>query len=481
MLLKSNLEPAASIKMMLNIGALMDLPTGFPLKGIHGETLILGGLGSLTGMTGIGNSFKSTIMHYMMLSAADRMASTAETSMSTYDTEINIHEHHLLALTSRFPSFKDINILADGTWTITDKTVYYGDEWFEKLKEYLKFKEDNSKKLMYETPFMDRTGKFLQTMIIPTFSEVDSFSAFETSDVAKIQDENELGSSGGNTIHMRQGLAKLRFLMEMPALGGATNHYTLLSAHLGEAINMATGPYALPPPKKLQHMRQGEKIKGVTDQFFFLTNNFWKTQSVSPLITKDKTPMYPRDTADNEVGDTDLNVVTVKLLRGKSGPSGTTLELVVSQKEGLLPTLTEFHFIKTESYYGLSGGDKNYVLDIYPEVKLSRSVVRGKIDNDLKLQRAINITAELLQITQCYREYKYIGLSPKEIFDKITEAGYDWDFILSQTRGWWTVNNDKHPLFFLSSIDILKMANGLYHPYWLEDDKKTIKKQYQKT
>lgn len=472
---------APSVKVLINVGATLDIPTGFYLKGKYGEHVLLGGLGYLTGMTGIGNSFKSTIMHYMMLSAADRLMSTAETHMDTYDTEINIHEHRLLALTKRFLSFMNKNIFMENIWTITDKTIYYGDQWFEKMKEYLKAKIAGASKLMYETPFLERDGKTRMKVLIPTFGEVDSFSSFETSDVAKIQDENELGASGGNTIHMRQGLAKLRFMMEMPTLGGTSSHFTLLTAHLGKDIAMASGPYAPPPTKKLQHMRQGDKIKGVTDQFFFLTNNFWMTQSVSPLIKQDtKTPEYPSDSGDNMSGDMDLNLVTLKNLRGKAGPSGFNLEIVVSQTEGVLPSLTEFHFIKSSDRFGISGTLQHYNLDIYPDVKLSRTTIRGKIDNDLKLQRALNITSELCQMHQYYRSLKDVLIAPKELYDGVKAQGYDWDFILESTRGWWTVNNESHPLHFLSTLDLCHMAKGTYHPYWLEDDKKTIKKEFRK-
>ncbi|MCK9517319.1 MAG: hypothetical protein M0Q87_14950, partial [Ottowia sp.] len=70
-------------------------------------------------------------------------------------------------------------------------------------------------------------------------------------------------------------------------------------------------------------------------------------------------------------------------------------------------------------------------------------------------------------------------MSAKDLYDKIKAKGYDWDFILENTRGWWTFNNDKLPLYFLSTYDLVRMANGEYHPYWLEDDNKTIKKQFQ--
>jgi hypothetical protein len=469
-MIKQGFQPAPSVKIMLNIGALLDIPTGFYVKGRHGESILLGGLGALTGVTGRGNMFKSTIMHYMMLSAADKLMSTADTSMSTYDTEINIHEERLQHLTGQFESFKDKNIIKDGDWVITDRTVYHGNAWYEKLKDYLKNqKKQGDKEIVYETPFLDRDGETLMTTIIPTFSEVDSFSRFETEDVAKMQEENELGESGGNIIHMRQGLVKTRFLMEIPALSGSHCHFFLLTAHLGQDTSIASGPYATPPPKKLQHMKMGEKIKGVTDQFFFLTNNFWAAMSATPMVNQGtKGPEYPKSSDNNSPGDVDLNLVSLKQLRSKSGPSGNTIELVVSQTEGVLPGLTEFNYIKDSDRFGLSGSLQNYNLDLYPECKLSRTTVRGKLDKDAKLRRAMNITAELCQMHEYFKHLSHMLCTPAELYKDLKILGYDWDVILENTRGWWTVKNDTHPLKFLSTMDMLLMRKEQYKPYWLK-------------
>ena len=80
------------IKVMINIGACLDIITGRYIIGSHGEHILNGGLANLTGIAGRGNSFKSTIMHYMMLSAQGRMYSSF---CGTYDTEMNIQEWHL--------------------------------------------------------------------------------------------------------------------------------------------------------------------------------------------------------------------------------------------------------------------------------------------------------------------------------------------------------------------------------------------------
>jgi hypothetical protein len=465
---KPMFEPIPNVKILINIGALMDIPTGSYLKGKYGESILNGGLGLITGIAGRGNMFKSTIMHYMMLSAADKMNRNYPVSMSTYDTEINIHESHLSEFVKPFKSFDPYNIFANQQWIVTDKTIYYGDEWFEILKNFLKEKIKNKDKLLVETPFLSRDGKTLLKMIPPTFSEIDSFSEFETSDVAKIQNENLLGEAGGNTVHMRQGLAKTRLLMELPNIAGSSNHFVLTTVQVGQAINMQSGPISLPPPKKLQHMRSGEKFNGVTDKFFFLTSNFWQAISANPLINQTtKTVEYPKNQDDNVQGDCDLNIVTLKQLRGKSGPSGSLIEIIVSQREGVLASLTEFHYIKSQDRYGISGTLQHYYLDLMPEVKLSRTTVRSKIDSNPALQRAINITAEMCQMKQYWRDLpEGILCTPAELYNDLKALGYDWNVLLA-TRGWWTVDNDKTDIPFLSTMDLLLMRKGEYKPYWM--------------
>lgn len=471
--LKPAFQAAPPVKIMINLGALFDIPTGAFLEGRFGEHILNGGLGFLTGVVGIGNNFKSTIMHYQMLTAMSRMAGS---TANTYDTEVNIHEWHLASMIGRIEGLCGEDVLANGRWVITDKTVYSGNEWYEILKAWLENKTKNSAKISVATPFWDRgrTGPLM--MPLPTFSEIDSFTEFETDDVIDMQDKNELGESGGNTIHMRQGLAKLRLLMEAPRLNGSAYNYLLMAAHIGKESTMQQGGGGQQIPiTKLKHLKNGDKIKGTTDKFTFITNNCWHAYDAKPFINDGtKGPEYPRDSTDNLKLDTDLNIVQVRQLRSKSGPSGMAVQLIVSQTEGVLPSLTEFHHIKEQGRYGLEGNLQNYSLALLPDVKLSRTTVRGKIDNDEKLRRALNITSEMCQMSYLWHHLDDVMCTPKELYDDLIAAGYDWDVLLN-TRGWWTYDNDQHPIPFLSTMDLLRMRKGLYHPYWLAEDKKTLK------
>ena len=473
---KSNHELSAAVKLLINIGACLDIPTGTYILGLHGESILHGGLGFLTGMTGKGNTFKSTICDYMTLSAADRIHSAVNTTaIHTYDTEVNIHESRKQAFSLKFDSYKQGNIFSDGLWEITDESIILGDVWWENEKKYLSDKKALGAKIRVSTPFKDRNGQAM-TVILPTFGQLDSLSKFTTSDVAKMVDDNELGASGGNTVHMRQGLAKMRLLQELPRVCAGYSHFTTVTAHIGKDIPMATGKYAPPPEKKLNHLTPGEKIKGVTDQFYYLTSAFWYAVKSAPLVTKDRTPQFPRNSEETtQVGDTDLNEVVLKSLRCKNGPSGNTVTLLVSQVEGVLASLSEFYLLNTTKEssthpgFGLNGSTQNYMLDIYPAVKLSRTTVRNKIDTDDKLRRALNITAELCQMYEYYRTLRSTLPAPKQLYDTLKDLGYDWDFILSSTRGWWTVNDEHHPLKFLSTMDLVKMASGEYIPFWMKE------------
>ena len=470
--LQAGFEPAPMVKILLNIGALLDIPTGTYVTGRYGESILNGGLAALTGIVGIGNNFKSTVMHFMLVTVMSRMkGSTA----NTYDTEVNIHEWHLKEMIRRVfteigSDISEGDVLDLMQWIITDKTVYTGTEWYTILKKFLENKRKVADKILVTTPFWnrDRSGP----MMIPqvTLTEIDSFTEFETDDVMEMQDKADLGDSKGNTIHMRQGLAKLRMLMEAPRLHAGAYNYLMMTAHIGKESTMqSAGGGREIPIGKLKHLKNGDKIKGTTDKFTFITHNCWHCYNASPLINDGtKGPEYPRDDDPNVKLDTDLNTVMVRNLRSKSGISGMAVALIVSQTEGVLPSLTEFHHIKDQDRYGLEGSNVSYALSLLPEVKLSRTTVRGKIDTNPVLRRALNITSEMCQISYLWHTLEEeLVCTPKQLYEDLKALGYDWSVLLA-TRGWWTYDNDKHPVPFLSTMDLMRMRAGWYHPYWMD-------------
>lgn len=475
-------------KAMINIGAGLDIPTGTFLEGAYGEYVLNGGVANVTGIAGQGNSFKSTLMDFMIAMCMFRIhpLSTA----SEYDTEMNKHEWRLRVLQRFIMLYLGMadeapDLFDQGRMVITDKTMHTGDEWYEILREYLINKRKNAKSIMANTPFLDRDGKSFMQMLIPTFTGVDSFSQFITQNAMKLQEENNIGESGTNMLNMQQGRAKAQFLMEIPGLAQAAYNYVFLSVHIGEEFNL--DPHN-PKQKKLQYLKQGQKIKGAPEGFMFLTNNCWMASSATILKAEDGNgPLYPRDSDDKLKSDTDLNAITLALLRGKSGMSGLPQQIVISQSEGVLPAMTEFHHLRqvkekgSDKRYGFNGNLQNYEMDLLPGVRLSRTAARGKIDENLQLRRALNISMELCQMQQLWHGGdQSIQATPAELYTVLKDKGYDWNDLLN-TRGWWCLDNDdpKHAQPFLSSMDLLRMAKGLYHPYWMDENKK-VKEAYRK-
>jgi hypothetical protein len=458
-------------KFLYNVGALLDIPTGTYVKGIHGESILNGGYANLCGIAGKGNSFKSMISHYMNLTVAEHIAAAGyHPYVSTYDTEVNIVRDRLQSFLESFPLLKNMDALNTSVWSVTDKSKHYGDEWYSLLKTFLNGdKLKNKKDYMVVTPMVNNKGVLVKTLF-PTFGSIDSMTEFETADVIETQRKNELGESGGNMIFARSGLAKTRLMGELPVLCAQTAHFMTVTAQVGPETTIGQPTHGAPPPKRLQHMRPGEKIKGITDKFFFLTGYFLYVMKSDLLNDKDtKGPIYPKLRAEDGEPSEDLNVVTVKQLRSKFGPSGYTIDFVISQSDGVLPTLTEFYYLKNQDKFGMGGNNINFHMQLLPEVNLMRTTLREKIDTTPALQRAIKITADLLQIKHYHTKLDVYIPTPLELYEKL-KTKYDWKVLLD-TRDWWTFNNDEVKPNFLSTMDLVNMYNDTYVPFWLEKTK----------
>ena len=478
-MIKFSLAKRTQPKISVNIGALFDVPTGSFITGARGETIMNAGLSNLTSIVGAGNSFKSTILHYMMLSAANKIKYTSETAMTTYDTEVNISLDRLTNLATKFENFgEDVIMGEDPVWTITDKSLATADEWVNELNKYADAKMKDKKSMLTYTGFKDPYNKKPLEVVIPTFVEIDSLSEFEASSTVDLMDK-DLDDSKTNTAFMKQGLFKTKFLSTLPRLSNSANMYILTTAHIGEKIDMSSGPAMYnQPTKKLQYLKQGDAIKGVSNKFFFLINNGWYAHTARVLKNQTtRLPEYPKSKTDNS--ETELNAVRLTALRSKSGASGFTIELVISQNEGVLPSLTEFHYIKSNGRYGIDGSMTNYHLDLLPDMNLSRTTIRRKIDENANLRRALNISSEMLQLGTFHPQYISNGLlcTPKELYDDLKAMGYDWDILLN-TRGFWIPDQyTKDVIPFLSTIDLLKMRKGEYVPYWYDKSKLKLEKK----
>lgn len=469
-------------KVLINVGCLFDIPTATFITGPKGETIINGGLQMLNGVVGPPNSYKSAISDYFALAALDTMLfTTRETMFSIYDSEINTDFLRIVMLSSRLPNInEDILDEEDGNIMLTDASMHSGDEYYTEFKSFTK-ELQKRKKVKYESriDFED---------YVPTFNLLDSLSKIDSSANELRVEKNTKDDGSLNTLDMNKGKFRAQIVADLPRRCSRANNYFITTAHVGESIDMDTGPMAKfnKPVKKLQYLGDKDKLKGVPPDFSTLMSIVWFLKKAKPLMHREtKTAFYPKRGEADTVNQ-DLNIVTMLPLRNKHGLSGFTIDIIVSQKEGVLPHLTQFHFIKEYDYFGLNGSKVSYELDLLPDVKFQRTTVRSKIDEDEnfyvnivedgttrqigtvgKLKRALELTSDLAQIKIFHPVWENMGFmcTPAELYKDIKDLGYDWDELLS-TRGKETIDNLTNPIKYLSIIDLLKMRKGEYTPYW---------------
>ncbi|MDQ6990806.1 MAG: hypothetical protein Q9M11_03640 [Mariprofundaceae bacterium] len=465
-----NFESKTKPTVYNNVDSYFDIPTANLVIGAKKETILNGGLGKIFAIVGSGNNYKSTILHDMMLSAADKVMATTDTAMATYDTEVNVSTDRLDQLASKYEYIPKNPITDAGIWSVTDKSIMSANAWVLSINAYIKNKIGSAKSMVTYTALTDPYTKEPLRICAPTFVEIDSLSELEGEGSTTML-EGDLEDSGTNTFAMRQGMFKHKFLSQLPRLSGSSNTVFLMTAHIGKKIDMATGPAKYQQPsKQLQYLKAGDVLKGVTNKFNYLVNGgALFAHTASKLLNQGtKLPEYPMDSSADDPNE--LNIVRLTQLRGKNGTSGYTLDVLVSQYTGVLFDLTKFHYIKSKGRYGLVGSAHNYELVMYPGTKLSRSTVRAKIDNDAKLAKAIQFTSDLLQLHTFHRHLDDVGLlcTPEELYEDIKKLGYDWNVLLD-TRSWLTVDQYSDKVKpFLSIVDLLKMRKELYKPYWLK-------------
>jgi len=473
MMLRPSFEEAPEIKPLVNVGAGLDVPYGYYLRGVHGENVLNGGASFGVGVVGKENMFKSTFMEYLFLTVCARLGVL---SMDIYDTELNVHRPGIRRLYSAIREFRGEDLFETKRLRVTDGTRYFGNKWYEVLKEYLKDKikyfKNGTKGAYVELPFLDGTTGKPYRIPVPSASAMDSFSEFKTEDIVGIQEANEIGDSKRQTIHMRQGLAKVALITEIPFYLNSACHWLFMTAQLGK--EMMQDPYASPTANvRLQHLRNNDKIMGATRKFNYLTTDCYHMIHAS-VFRNDRTKgaQYPRVPGEEVPMDPDLNIVQIQNLRGKAGMSGYVQEIVVSQKDGILPSLSEFNYLK-KNKFGFEGNDQNYALECLPDCSLSRTTIRSKIDTDARLRRALTLSCELLQhdMLDNLRLTAEV-VTPAQLMHDLVKLGYNWEQLMD-TRSWWAPIGVHDETAFLSTLDMLKMRTGEYIPYWLPDSEKS--------
>lgn len=464
----------------LNVGCIWDIMTGRYVEGIRGEYILTGGLAPFTGVGGPPNHFKTGVLHYMGLTAVDRYRKPVPhlpeneedyvgAKLGVYDTENTFQLDRLQDLSRQMPWLKNQTIEELeklGVISLYDRTGYHGEDWYSDLREIMAEKAKNKKNYV-TTPFKDRDGK-PRKMPSPDVVGIDSLTEFTIENLENLFDSKEIGHKDLNMEAMAEMKAKSHMVRQLPSKTASSATYVIASAHVGEKHQL--DPYAI-TPKKLLFLKGNAQFKRVPQQFNFLPNDVYYNYTMSVLKNPsgDKGPKFPSKNGGDYKDSPELQEVKLFNTRGKAGPTGISYSLAFSQNEGLLPGISEYLFVEKFNKYGFGGNAQNYFLELYPEVSLSRTTFRDKLDSDPKLRRAMHITYEL-----CYMHQNGFVVdpdwlcSPKELYEDLKKAGYDWDELLLSREYWLPLEWEDGAPGFLSTADLLRMRKGLYTPYWMK-------------
>lgn len=460
----SKFKQSKPFRPQFNVGCLQDIATGRYEKGMRGENILSGGVAAIEGVTGPGNSMKSTFSHYRMLMV---MLRYSHAMGYIYDTESSATLRRIQDLANCIDSSGKLAASLDedeGRFMFTDVTEYNGSEWWDLFREGITDRIKTEKQL--DTPFINPKTNTPYTLLPPLVGEIDSFSQFQTNNVMKKTEKGTVGESDLNAVAMQNANGKAQLLDQLPYMASKGGFTIILTAHMGETIIM--DQYNA-PKKKLAFVKANRKMKKVPEPFTFLTNNLFEIIECKPLINRDtKLPEFPLSKEDDMKGNTDLMEVTVLPIRTKNGITGVPFTLIISQRFGVQTALTEYFYCKTYERFGLTGNNVNQRLAIYPDVVFTRNSIREVIAKDAKFRRACEILSELAQINNLWADYAATHMvDPVELYEGLKKKGYDWDVLLA-TRGYWTFDQYTNPVPFLSTKDLLEMYHGTYHPYWME-------------
>ena len=472
---KSSSETEPYYGIIYNTGTLLDIPSGQYVRGQKGESILNGGIYHFGAVSGKQNSFKTTLATYLVLAAASRVHESGIVApIDFHDTEMTVVAQRIAKLARAHPFFKDKNIYLDDMIRITSQWALPGEKWLDELKALVDAKTKTRDKLTIESPMVDDKGDPLSTLL-PSFGILDSASCFKTTEGMEAEDL-ELGNSKQNTMHARQGLHKSNMIEQLPRICKSGQHHMLTTLHIGVKQAMMSANPNIPPPKDLQFQKSGEKYRSVPPNFTYLCSGLFEiTKAQTDIDQGTKGATYPRLQMDKEIGETDLNKLNICVVRNKASSSGPKVEMMVSQREGVLPRLSEAnHVFERRRQLGESlgiNGSSRYTLDLHPEVNFMRTTLREHLDNDAMFARAMKVTSELIQIETFFRHELPKLPSPAELYE-VLEKTYGMKKLLA-SRDYWTFNQYEHPIPFLSTMDLLRIYWGetelgpKYIPYWL--------------
>lgn len=456
----------------LNVG-IIDVITGREQEGLKGETLINGGLNYHTAWTGIANASKTLDLLHFHLTALLRYIKWVDGHI--YDSENTLEFNRIVDFLREIcrvhgVDFDDtIKPILVSKMPLIPKSKLTGTDWEKLIKAMRDVREKLKAKDKLDTPFVDHMGDQIK-INPPHLSAMDSWSEFTQDAGMAAQDKAVAGHKDRNMEFITDNRGKFQLMKELQNLLPQADVYMSSSVHLADNIQL--DPNA-EKKMKLEVLGRDNKLRGVPTNFYAYPWTIFFIYSSKSLLDNDRLPLYPEEKVDKTLKrDGELTILDVFTARSKVGQTKINFPLIISQSKGVLPALSQFHYIKDYcDRFGITGNGtetntQNYHLDLCPDISLSRTTIQRKIDEHPELRRALQHTAYLYQIGRYWKNFDQTLLcSPKELYEDIKKLGYDWSELL-QCRDWWLPDQYTNPVRYLSIIDLLKMRAGIYTPYW---------------
>lgn len=450
------------------VGGGMAIPAGYFIRGKYGEDILMGGLASVQGEMGEPNTFKTTIALFTMLEALNTMAySYGISELMIYCSEGTLTIERINMLCDRYDYLERDelgNIIVDFS-SVTKETP---EEWFDgTFANYIKKKKE-SKDYLVEIEFLREFGtdKPLK-VLLPTGVLLDTITFFNPSTSSDSVMGNVKGKGGvmdksKNTLGLNDAKFKYNVISGMVPSLLRTNTYGIITAHVGKNVVLDDGMYSAKEIQQIGSLTSKEKIQGVPNNYTKITTSLWQMKNGKPLFDDtSKLAKYPKGGDLDKVKE-ELFTVNLKQHRCKDNMSRVNLTLIISQVEGVLPHLSQFHMLR-EAKEGFIGNNLSYSLILLPEVNLSRTKVRNTIDTNPKLRRALELTSDYFQMVDYFPLYGQLGLycGLETLYKDIDNMGYCWDKILTLTRNFWTPMHYSK-LGYLNILNLLKIRVGSY-------------------
>ena len=427
----------------INTGTLYDYLTGKFRYGLKNTWVLDGGLPQCMGLSGRSQTYKSGTAGTLFARA---LSIHQNSEGMVYETEGAISgPERYDDFVGPFGSPVSNRIIFRNS-TDYSLTGFY-DDFVKITDEKLKHAKDYT----VESPFINPATNKPWKIMTPTFFFVDSFSRARSDKSNDLYDENSVDDSAFNMSAMADGAVKTRVMNDLPNRAARSGCYVILTAHVGNKMDL--NPYA-PTPKQLQYMKGTDSIKGVSNAFVFLTTSLLQTIKATVLKNKDKQCEYPASfSTDNEV-----NEVETCNVRCKNNAAGTILHFVISQYQGILDSVTNFHFLRNNKNWGLNvfGNQQEFSTYLTPDIKFSKKTLRNITDKDYAVARGLELTAQLCFIqTLCstWKMPEYVHMKPLDFAERLMNSGSESVNRVLQSTGVWSTGKQERER--LTIMDVL--------------------------